>query len=397
MNKYKISLILLFLLISLLVSSKHCLAQEQTLIETGIESSATTSASTSLVYAQITEAVDLLKSSAPIKYSASKNGSLIKRQISMAILDKSTGQIFEKRFWINESQIKTYYRTRKMTFTPDNASDGITANTLLWNSFNTTYYFNNPDLVVLANKYLLPQKSSTIKYGFKEIVYAPYSSYFDDPGLIQQGKDYLEKQVNDAFAELESKSVMSKITPNHLVIASTSKDFIKNIILIEHIDPTEFSRAKDGGETLSNRVLALLGANKENAYVHAVSPAGANGIAQFIKSTYNLMVRQYPSAELNPDYLKGMADHVNSVKAMVLFFDYHTDELNHKIKNKNVISELGITEEMLAAAYNGGPGRVVTSVNKYGLTWLANMSKTLRRETATYLKKFESIKSLSLF
>ena len=115
------------------------------------------------------------------------------------------------------------------------------------------------------------------------------------------------------------------------------------------------------------------------------------------------MVTRYPEALLIKDYNAGMANHTNAVKAMVLFFDSHKKDITSKITRKDITRSLGITEDMLAATYNGGPGRVVTSVNKLGLAWFTNQlklprtSQILRQETLNYVKKFQAVKNLHLF
>lgn len=154
---------------------------------------------------------------------------------------------------------------------------------------------------------------------------------------------------------------------------------------------------------MTERVLAIIGANQNFAYRYTGSPAGASGLAQFIKSTYQIIVARYPKARLIKDYNLGMADHTNAIKAMVLFFDNNKKELDNKITRRDVLNQIGVTEEMLAAAYNTGTSKVIKSVNKYGLAWisdrldLASLGNTLKKETLNYLKKFQSIKDLGIF
>jgi hypothetical protein len=98
-----------------------------------------------------------------------------------------------------------------------------------------------------------------------------------------------------------------------------------------------------------------------------------------------------------------MANHVNAVKAMILFFDVHKKDIAGRVVRKDIVRPLGINEEMLAAAYNGGPSRVVSSVNKFGLAWISNQitgnakGNIFRKETLDYIKKFRAIKNLGIF
>jgi hypothetical protein len=196
---------------------------------------------------------------------------------------------------------------------------------------------------------------------------------------------------------------MSRFVASHLVTTEIDKDFIKNIIIVEHIDPDAFNVASDGGKELAERVLVIIGANKERAYRYTGSPAGAYGLAQFIRPTYQNIISKYPRAKMIKDYTLGMADHVNAVKAMVLFFDEHKKALASSTSRRDIVRSLGITEEMLAATYNGGPSRVTRSLNKFGLAWVSGQlnspisSRILRRETLDYVSKFRAVTNLDLF
>jgi hypothetical protein len=375
---------------------------------------------------KIQEGISLLKSSLPLEYQTKNGkptGSLVKKQIALAILDKTTGKVFEKRVWVKEDEIKNYKKTGSMTFEPALANEELDIQPKWWNSFNTFYEVHpvksflkefdevkdGPDLVVIANKYLLPSdyivglpERSKAKY--TEIIYVPYSESLHLPEIIAAGKQYLDGVVNQAFGQLESARTTSRSLPGRPVTAAVTRDFIKNIILVEHTDPDSFLVASDEKrKELTERVLVILGANRNFAYRYTGSPAGASGLAQFIKSTYRTIVSKYPDAHLIKDYNLGMADHINAVKAMVLFFDNYKKEIDNKITRRDAISQIGITEEMLAAAYNAGPTKVVKSVNKYGLAWissqlnLAGASSIFRNETLDYIKKFRLIKSLGLF
>ncbi len=368
---------------------------------------------------KIEQGIELLKKSPALKYEnkivRQKNGKLVeakdlvRKQIALAILNKDTGEIFEKRVWVKEQDINNYKKIGVITLEPAQSDEPLDIEVEWWNSFNSPYaVVNHPELIVLADKYLFPSKylaglPEKSRGEYTDIIYAPYSKDFHQPEIIDAGKNYLEKNIDQAFAELQINNVMSQSLPNSLATADITKDFIRNIILVEHVDPDSFAVADDGGKELSERVLAVIGANQALAYRYTGSPAGASGLAQFIKSTYMDVYRKYPTAHLIKDYNAGMANHINAVKAMVLFFDGHKEALANKIARKEIVNSLGITEEMLAATYNGGPARVATAINKFGLAWfssqldLSSTTKILRQETLDYIKKFQAIKNLNLF
>ena len=103
------------------------------------------------------------------------------------------------------------------------------------------------------------------------------------------------------------------------------------------------------------------------------------------------MIDRYPDAGLIKDHQLGMTDHTNALKAVILFFDLHEAELLGKIQR----TDMTVTKAMLAAAYNGGPNRVIQSVNKFGTDW--EQSTLFPDETSTYIKKFHLIEALKIF
>lgn len=359
---------------------------------------------------KISEGITILKKSPPLTYETKviryksgkiiKTDELLKKQIALAILDTATGEIFEKRVWVKEEEIKNFRKTGIVTLTAVEPNELLDIQPRQWNSFNTFYgIVSRSDLVVVANKYLLESRylenlPERAKTKFSEIIYVPYSTALHQPEIIAAGKNYLERIINLAYEDLNTKNAVKD---------PVNKDFVRNIILIEHIDPDLFNLAVDGGQGLSERVLAIIGANLGHAYRYTGSPAGASGLAQFIKPTYQTIVRNYSAAGLVKDYSLGMADHVNAVKAMVLFFDAHRREIEKKINRREIVKNLGITEEMLAATYNGGPTRVIKSLNKFGLAWISQQfdlpkaKRIFRKETLDYILKFRSIKELEVF
>jgi len=362
---------------------------------------------------KISEGMSLLRVSPPLLYETKNKkatGELIRKQVALAILNTETDEIFEQRFWINEQDIKNYKKTGiiSVELVPSVTNIGQ-IEISWWNSFNTDYATpNRPELIIIANKYLFPSKylsglSEKSNNQYTDIIYVPYSKKLHLSEIVEAGKKYLETNIDQAFAELETAKVKSRSSPGLLITDGIGRDLIRNIMVVEHVDPDGFRNAADGGKELSERVLTIIGANQGLAYRYTGSPAGASGLAQFIQPTYKSMVTRYPEALLIKDYNAGMANHTNAVKAMVLFFDSHKKDITSKITRKDITRSLGITEDMLAATYNGGPGRVVTSVNKLGLAWFTNQlklprtSQILRQETLNYVKKFQAVKNLHLF
>ncbi len=323
------------------------------------------------VVGKIRGGIGLLKASPPLKDN----------QVALAVLNTKTGELTEHRIELS--------------------SDGrITRNdpTLRfhmrwWNSFNSFFEVDNhPELLVVANKfrvdrqYLPEQKLLSLDAGapdndFADIVYVPYSDVINTPEVVQTGVDYINTHVSDALKDLRKYKVMSRAVPGRLVADVVPEDLMKNIVLVEHVDPTWLSAADDGGKNLVNRVLVLVGTNQEWAYRYTNSSAGANGLAQFIKPTYDSLVASYPEAHLIKDHNLGMADHTNAFKAIALYFDEHIKDFPDR--------------DMLAAVYNGGSGRVSQAVSRSGQNW--ETSSYLAPETIGYVRKYDIIAKLNIF
>jgi hypothetical protein len=356
---------------------------------------------------KILEASDILKKSAPLKYEFKKGSTnnLLRKQIALAILNTKIGEIYQKRVWVYEDDINNSAKNLGIVnLIADDPKETLNIQPRQWNSFNSYFeVINHPELIVIGNKYLLlssslnslPERSAK---KFTDIVYSPYSPALKTSEVISAGKIYINKIIDEAMVKLSKKYIESLSNPGNLVSTVVDKDFLKNILLIEHIDPDSFSISVDQGRELAERMLTIVGCNLSHSYRYTGSPAGANGLAQFIKSTYLMVLSKYPSAGLINDYYLGMADHTNAAMAMILFFDFYKSDIMLKINQP-----VKISDEMLIASYNGGTTPVIKSINKYGDGWLnaqknlAEKDQILHSETINYLEKYESIVSLKLF
>ena len=357
---------------------------------------------------KINEGKKMLESSQPLKYASNGSG-ISSKQIAFAVLNTDTGEVFEKRAWLDQVQAENYSQTGLVRLVMDDDGEDISIQPNWFNSFNSDYKIeNHPEMAVVANKYLMPSSGLPSilrsKSSFTDIVYVPYSGGVHNEEVISAGREYINSKASEAVSQLNSLGVLSRSKLNRLVTEAISNDLIKNIMLVEHIDPDMFNSSdKERKIELIERVLVIIGSNGERAYNFTGSPAGANGLAQFIKPTYDGIVRLYPKAQLIKDYREGMVNHVNAIKAMVLLFDRETENLKSTISRKDLIDALGISEEMLAAAYNGGPSRVSRSVNTYGLSWIyqhfnsPELASIFRQETVDYVRKFQFIRDLKIF
>ncbi len=354
---------------------------------------------------KIEEGKELLRNSAPLSYTAKDvNGLIVEKQIALAVLDTLTGEIFEKRVWLRQSDLDIS-KTRRFEgvdleldrgYSPERP---VRIEILWWNSFNSMYRVEPTHYVVVANKYLVPSDIiptlKEIEEDYTEIIYVPYSKGIHHSQLVNEGKDYLNDAVQKAFKELERDEVMSKADPSKLVTDSSTQELVKRIIVTEHMDPDLLAISDDEGKALAERVYVIIGTNKEKAYYYTSSSASARGISQFIRSTYTTIDDKYPEAGLITDFELGTSTHYNVIKAMVLLFDNNRKYLGGLLDTINE-DEVDLA---LAASYNGSPRWVKDSITLYGDKWLdyQDINPILRPETFGYLKKLRALIKLDFW
>ncbi len=347
---------------------------------------------------KIEEGKALLRNSAPLSYTAISDV-IIEKQIALAVMDTLSGEIFEKRIWIEQSEISSLKTSRfegmdlelDRGYSPERP---VRVEIQWWNSFNSVYRVEPTHYVVVANKYLVssdvvPDAADRNEGTYSEIIYVPYSKGIHHPQLVTEGREYLDDVIDRAFKELERDKIRSLANPDNLAVDSASKDLVRRIISTEHIDPDLLMIADDGGKLLAERVYVIIGTNKERAYYYTSSFADARGIGQFIKPTYDGIVKKYPEAGLMQDFKLGTSTHSNIVKAMVLLFDHNRDYLGDLLDTIDQ-DEVDLA---LAASYNGNPRWVKESILLYGDNWLEHQDirPILKSETFGYLRKLKSL------
>ncbi len=196
--------------------------------------------------------------------------------------------------------------------------------------------------------------------------YVPYTKELYSPETLATGSDYLSSLIEDAFNDLDAKGIMSRAFPDQKLTEVVDPYLIKSIAVIEHADGQIFE--ENNSEDSLGRFLVKLAVNKEGALGGAVSVAGARGMVQFIPSTYKLMVTKRPDLELIADFVTGMADHKNAVKAEAAYLDMILASLPASVKDLYT-KDRGAAAEYLAAGYNGGEGRVKKAIKAWGEEW----------------------------
>ena len=392
-----------------------------------------------LTFEKIMEGRERLKKSPPLKFIEKtkkerlKSGKtittteLVKREIELSVLDLETGEIFEKRYWLDEKEVEKANTIRRNylenpsnlpRFSSENPAETFQVTTNWWNNFNSDLSIadsSKPEeerrYIVIGNKFLLGNDnfayfSEQTGDNYSDMVYVSYSLALYQPEFVEIGKSFLNEKVTEAFQKLRSLGVKSKAFTQKLVVDTLEETFVKNILLVEQTDPSVILLANEEEKRrIFERVLILLALNGEGAYRYTFSKTGASGLGQIMPKTYSYVdpktkqgkgtVQIYPEAKLIKDVNIGRVDVINAIMASVLVFDSHLGDAfrnltkSQKTKlDKKLIVEPDFVNEVRAAVYNGGASkyRPATATIYAGI-----------RETVLFVRKYKMIRELKLF
>ena len=133
-------------------------------------------------------------------------------------------------------------------------------------------------------------------------------------------------------------------------------------------------------------MLAIVGANQEDAYSFTGNYASARGLTQFTPMGMSVVWNLYPQSGISRNFLEATSDHVSAVKAEICLLDHDLRELaaSHP-------SLIGSGREIYAAgaSYNGGPKRVRYGLEHFGLTWLHPVARIAELESKKPLTRLE--------
>lgn len=205
-----------------------------------------------------------------------------------------------------------------------------------------------------------------------EAIYTPYSAEIKTEEVIKKGLDVKNGFIEKAYSRLRDRGVLSRAFAGRRIVDVIPKDILRVLLLNEHIDPGEF---KSAGVTklLAERVLTVIGTNRDKAYAYSISSAGARGLVQMIPSTYSLLLNRYPSAGLKGDFHAAMGDPISAVMAQVLLCDSDWESIRARVDLP--ADRVG---PYLAAAYNGGVGRVLSVLSHDQTDWMDDPDSNTR-------------------
>jgi hypothetical protein len=308
---------------------------------------------------------------------------LTDKDIALAILDPASGNIITTVGRLNG---------KTMTF-PDPA---VNVKLTYFNGVNSRFEIDQPSGgTVLALKYLISNPDSgskaAIEKGLSPSLYVPYSQNLNTPDVIAYGQNYLNGVINTVVGQLYG--LPSFAIPGQNITQAVPPAFIKSLVYAEHSDTTALLNGN--AQNALDQMNILLALNGPDTYKYSVSNDGyaSRGIAQFVKSTYESLVRRHPEAFLNPDYVAGMQDHVNSIKAMYLLLDDYAGDVRVKASQGFVASRVF---DYGAASYNGGTTRVANAVKNFGDTWNEDKSgqiNALSAQVTSYKSQVANLKA----
>ncbi|HEX6190038.1 MAG TPA: hypothetical protein VFZ40_18310 [Pyrinomonadaceae bacterium] len=197
--------------------------------------------------------------------------------------------------------------------------------------------------------------------------------------LAASGKTYVSSMLNQAAQSLAADGIY--IPADLIEVAS-------HLVIVEHTDHKRF-REEDRAE-IYPEVLSLYALNRGDTYRYSVSSAGAGGMIQMIPRTYAAIREQHPNVTLEPDFVSGMQNHANALKAMLLYINDTWEFLQSQDEVKQALSSGTATKiELLAAGYNSNPYRLPKYLANGGSGWRS----LIPAETQMYLSIYQSVDS----
>src|ERR1044071_10220270 len=87
-----------------------------------------------------------------------------------------------------------------------------------------------------------------------------------------------------------------------------------------------------------------------HSFRYSVSSAGAGGMIQMIPKTYQAIREHHPNVTLDADFVSGMQNHANALKAMLLYINDTWNYLGQSADVQQAMSSGFATKTELLAA-----------------------------------------------
>jgi hypothetical protein len=197
------------------------------------------------------------------------------------------------------------------------------------------------------------------------------------PELVGAGHSYVRRGLDEAARELARLG--KPVEPGVLEAA-------ERLCLVEHVDHKRFKT--ESHPSIFNEVYTLYALNSGSTYRYSVSSAGAGGMVQMIPPTYEAIREAHPEANLREDFVEGMRDHSNALKAMLLYMQDTWNGLRKREQIRQALADgIATQPELLAAGYNSNPARLHKYIERGGAGW----RQLIPEETQMYLRIYASV------
>ncbi len=203
------------------------------------------------------------------------------------------------------------------------------------------------------------------------------------PEVVNAGRFYVRNTIDIARDILKKKG---------FGIEPKVADFAERLSTVEHVDHLRFRTEPHAN--IYNDIFTLFALNEGQTYRYSVSSAGAGGMVQMIPPTYRMVRARFPQANLMPDFVEGMRNHVNASQAMLLYMQMTWNDLKASPTIANALATgIAKQEHLMAAGYNSNPAKLPGYVSRGGADW----GLLIPRETKIYLQIWDSLeRSVSL-
>lgn len=197
------------------------------------------------------------------------------------------------------------------------------------------------------------------------------------PEVVNAGRFYVRNTIDIAREQLKKKGYG---------IEPKVADIAERLSTVEHVDHLRFRTEPHAN--IYNDIFTLYALNEGQTYRYSVSSAGAGGMVQMIPSTYRMVRARFPQANLMPDFVEGMRNHVNASQAMLLYMQMTWNDLKASPTVANALATgIAKQEYLMAAGYNSNPAKLAGYINRGGEYW----TSLIPRETKIYLQIWDSL------
>ena len=328
-----------------------------------VETAPVTTLSADEIDKEIAEATQLLKSRSPLASLTS---------IRLSMLDPQSGQmdflsLSKDSYLVKDSDIFANTDEGRSVHLRIVRANGVnTAVTVTDNASNRAF-------LPLVVEFPIAKDGALKETAF----YTSAHPALISPAVIASGQNYVTTMLDQAAVSLAKTGI--QIDPGIVTIA-------QHLVIVEHTDHKRF--LNEDPKALFPEIVSLYALNQDDTFNYSVSTAGAGGMIQMIPRTYEAIRQQHPAAGLEADFVTGMRDHANALKAMLLYMNDTWNKLQESSDVQDALRNGTATKpELLAAGYNSNPLRLPAYLKNGGNSWRT----LIPAETQMYLNIYSSV------